>query len=286
MIRFADFMPVPAPERTKVKFNIRAGVGGAAAYDLLMAEDPEPWLAMTRYRSRQQNNNMGRAEYVLAFAQYYPYGPEYFMFGGFFRVEPATPETLGEDGYRLTPLDLYSEYIKRLIVKLDEPIGRNLYLRSYENLQDGPLDPEVYELAPDVKLGAFPGYQNVRLRHRDLQRIIANDEPSWKDALSSVKGVYVITDLSDGRLYVGSASGEANGLWQRWAGYAHLGNLSGGNRDLELLKLTRGDGHIVEHFQYSILEIFDPKTRAETIVARESFWKLALDSRAHGLNAN
>jgi hypothetical protein len=81
VIRFADFMPVPAPERTKVKFNIRAGVGGAAAYDLLLADDPEPWLAMTRYRSRQQNNNMGRAEYVLTFAQYYPYGPEYFMFG-------------------------------------------------------------------------------------------------------------------------------------------------------------------------------------------------------------
>lgn len=62
----------------------------------------------------------------------------------------------------------------------------------------------MYELAPDTKLGTFPGYQNVRLRHHELQRIIANDEPSWRDALSSVKGVYVITDLSDGRLYVGA----------------------------------------------------------------------------------
>lgn len=26
-----------------------------------------------------------------------------------------------------------------------------------------------------------------------------------------------------------------------------------------------GDAHIVENFQYSILEIFDPKTKAETI---------------------
>lgn len=82
---------------------------------------------------------------------------------------------------------------------MEEPIGWNVYLRLYANLQDSSLNPEIYELAPDTKLGTFPGYQNVRLRHHELQRIIRNDEPSWKDALSSVKGVYVITDLSDGR---------------------------------------------------------------------------------------
>jgi hypothetical protein len=146
--------------------------------------------------------------------------------------------------------------------------------------------PRVYELAPDTKLGTFPGYQNVRLRHHELQRIIANDEPSWKDALSSVKGVYVITHLSSGRLYVGSASGEASGLWQRWSGYAHLRNLTGGNKELEHLRAALGDGHIVENFQYAILEIFDPKTKAETVLLRESFWKLALDSRVHGMNRN
>jgi hypothetical protein len=31
LIRFMDVMPVPEPGLTKVKFNIRAGVGGAAA---------------------------------------------------------------------------------------------------------------------------------------------------------------------------------------------------------------------------------------------------------------
>lgn len=47
-----------------------------------------------------------------------------------------------------------------------------------------------------------------------------------------------------------------------------------------------GDAHIIGNFQYSILEIFDPKRKAETILKRESFWKLALDSRAHGMNLN
>lgn len=279
-------MEVPAPHLTKVKLNIRAGVGGAAAWDLLQADDPDEWLNMTRYRALQQNNNMGNAQYVLAFAQYYPYGPEYFIFGGFFRVNPVTPEVINGYGYELESLEKHSEYVKRLIIKLKQPVGRDLYLRKYERIQNSKLAPEIYELAPDVKLGTFPGYQNVRLRHADLQRIISNDEPSWKDALSSVKGVYVITDLSDGRLYVGSASGEANGLWQRWSGYAHLRNLTGGNKELERLRSELGDTHIIENFQYSILEIFDPKTKSDAIIQRESFWKLALDARRHGMNRN
>ena len=35
-----------------------------------------------------------------------------------------------------------------------------------------------------------------------------------------------------------------------------------------------GDDHPIAKFQYSILEIFDPKTKAEAILQRESFWKL------------
>lgn len=285
MITFTDFLPVPEPQLTKVKFNMRAGDGSGEAWDFLM-DDHERWLNFGRWRTKQTNNNMGGARYLLAFAQYYPYGPQYFMFGGAFEVTEIKPDRFDDHGYELTPLPLHEEFIKRLIVKLDRPIGRTPYLRHYVGLQESLLAPEVYELAPDVKLGTFPGYQNVRLRHHELQRIIAGDEPSWKDALSSVKGVYVITDLSSGRLYIGSASGEANGLWQRWSGYAHLKNLTGGNRELEQLHSDLGDAHIVGNFQYSILEIFDPKTRADTILARESFWKHALDSRAHGMNLN
>ncbi|MFC5500674.1 hypothetical protein ACFPJ4_00315 [Lysinimonas soli] len=200
MITFTDFMPAPEPALTKVKFNIRAGREGAAAWDLLLADDPEEWLNMSRHRERHQNNNLGNARYLMAFAQYYPYGPQYFIYGGPFRVSTIVPEVLGGVGYGLEPMEQYSDYIKRLIIKLNKPVGRDLYLRKYDKLQESSLRPEVYELAPDVKLGTFPGYQNVRLRHRDLQRIIANEEPSWKDALSRVKGVYVITDLSDGHV--------------------------------------------------------------------------------------
>lgn len=286
MIKFDTFLTAPVPGLTKVKFNIRAGRDGASAWELLLADDPEEWLNMSRHREKHANNNLGDAEYLMAFAQYFPYGREFYIFGGLFRVNAVVPEVIGGAGYELTPMPLHSEYVKRLIIKLEKPIGRDLYLRKYEGLQESSLNPEIYELARDTKLGPFPGFQNVRLRHRELQRIFANDEPSWRDALSSVKGVYVITDLSDGRLYVGSASGEASGLWQRWRGYAHLRNLSGGNKEFENVKGNLGGQHIVDNFQYSILEIFDPKTKTETILLREAFWKSALDSRAHGMNWN
>jgi hypothetical protein len=241
---------------------------------------------MTRYRAEgNSNNNLDEADFVLAFAQYPLYGPNFFIFGGLFETKLAVPKIDKGSGYILTPMHKHTEYIRRLIVKLEIPPGQS-YLRWYETLQTSRIKPIIYELAPDSKLGAFPGYQNVLLRHSEMQRIIKNSEPSWRNALSNIKAVYVITDTSDGRLYVGSASGEVDGLWQRWTAYANVNKLTGGNIKLEELLKERGPEHIVNHFQYSILEIFDKKARGDTILQREAFWKKALNSRENGLNAN
>ena len=64
------------------------------------------------------NNNLNHADYLLAFAQYYPYGPEYFIFGGLYKIKKIEPEVFDEVGYELTLMDDYKEYRKRLIVKL------------------------------------------------------------------------------------------------------------------------------------------------------------------------
>jgi hypothetical protein len=285
MITFTDFLPVPDPSRTKVKFNMRAGVGGSAAWDLLL-DDEEGWLDLNRYRDRGPSNTYGNAKYVLTFAQLPSHGPQYFVFGGFYEVTALEPTVYEGTGYALRPMPQHAEYIKRLVIRLAKPIGRDVYLRRYESLQDGPLNPEVFELSPQVKLGGFPGYQHVLLSHASMQRIISYGEPSWREALSSVKGVYVITDTATGKLYVGSASAESDGLWGRWSDYANVRNLTGGNKEFEALRQTLGDDYIVANFQYTILEVFDPKTRPELILQRENFWKKALVSRHHGMNHN
>jgi len=284
MIKFEDFILTPDPKKTKVKFNMNAGDPNLRAWDLLLDDNPG-WIGMNGHKEKHPNNNLNKADYLIALAQYYPYGSEYFIFGGLFKVEKIAPEVFGGYGYNLILMDDYQEYIKRLIIKLEKPIGRDLYNRKYESLRD-QLNPEIYELAPSTKLGHFPGYQNVSLKHKDLKQIISNNEPSWKQALSNVKGVYVITDLSNGSLYIGSASGNNEGIWQRWTCYANMNNLTGDNKDFNEIIETKGKEYIVDNFKYSILEIFDTKTKVETIIERESYWKNVLDTRVHGMNFN
>lgn len=283
MIKFEDFFKVPDESATKVKFNMNKGDVTKPAWDLLLEDKPE-WIEMNAYKTKQANNNLNKAKYLLAFAQYYPYGPNYYIFGGMYKVEIIDENIENDIGYNLTLMDDYKEYIKRLIIKLERPIGWDIYNKKYESVQKS-LNPEIYELAPSTKLGTFPGYNSVKLSHKDLQRIVNNDEPSWKNALSNVKGIYVITNKSTGKLYIGSASGNAEGIWQRWSNYADIKNLTGGNKFFEELKGIDNQ-YIIDNFSYSILEIFDMRTKQEDILNRENFWKDVLKTREFGMNRN
>lgn len=285
MIELNKFIKVPNLNKTKIKFNMNAGNVEIKAWDLPFKEDETEWEQINAWKTKHPNNNLDHADYLLAFAQYYPYGPEYFIFGGLYKIKKIEPEVYDEVGYELTLMEDYKEYRKRLIVKLKKPIGRDLYNRLYKNIQD-TLEPEVYEIAPNTKLGHFPGYQNVTLSHPQMQQIISRNEPSWKQALMNVKGVYVITDLSNGKLYIGSASGNTDGIWQRWSDYANIENLTGGNKLLNEIKLDKGKDYIINNFQYSILEIFDTKTKVDTIINRENYWKNVFCTRKHGMNFN
>lgn len=283
MIKFSEFMPVSFPDKTKVKFNMNAGNTAHRAWDYLMEDSPE-WVAMNAHKKRQANNNLNHADYLLAFAQYYPYGPQYYIFGGMYRVEKILPEVFDAVGYNLSLLPDYSDYRKRLIIRLDHPIGRDIYNKPYLTVQRD-FNPEVYELAPATKLGAFPGYSKVLLTHHDLQTIIKMEAPEWRNALSCVKGVYCITDSSTGQLYIGSATGDDGGIWQRWSAYADVSNLTGGNKAFEELK-SNGSTYIIDNFTYSILEIFDMRTKREDIIQREAYWKRVFQTIKYGMNNN
>lgn len=43
-------------------------------------------------------------------------------------------------------------------------------------------------------------------------------------------------------------------------------------------------GYIIDNFTYTILEIFDMKTKKEDIIKREEFWKRAFKTKQHGMN--
>lgn len=281
MLKFEDFLPADFPDKTKVKFNMNAGNTDFPAWDYLRDDNPE-WINMNAYKTKQANNNLNHADYLLAFAQYYPYGSNYFIFGGMYKVEKIIPEVFGQVGYNLTLMDDYIDYRKRLIIKLERPIGRDIYNKPYNAVQRD-FNPIIHELAPSTKLGSFPGYNNVLLTHNELQLITRMEAYEWKTALSNVKGIYCITDKSTGKLYIGSASGDSEGIWQRWSAYANVNNLTGGNKTFEELK-NNGADYIIDNFTYSILEIFDMRTKREDIIHREEYWKRVFQSIKFGMN--
>jgi group I intron endonuclease len=106
--------------------------------------------------------------------------------------------------------------------------------------------------------------------------------PSWRSALKSFSGVYVITDNKTGKHYIGSAYG-GEGIWQRFVLYAR--NVHGGNRELKQLLEKHGKDYF-NNFQLSILEVCDLNANKDYVLSRESHWKDVLRSREFGYNEN
>ena len=89
--------------------------------------------------------------------------------------------------------------------------------RTYESMME---ELEVIEILSTAYDGdEFPGYENIRLSFSQLETIIRNKRSGWLDALRNQKAVYLITDTSNGKMYVGSATAQYGMLLQRWTNY-------------------------------------------------------------------
>ena len=128
----------------------------------------------------------------------------------------------------------------------------------------------------------FPGFMKVSLSYSELCDLFREPVPEWKPALSAVRGIYVVTDESVGKLYIGKADGE-NGIWGRWKAYAKNGHAG----NVELRKLLREKGRdYARHFRFSILETADSRADSKHLNKRESYWKNVFQTRDHGYNEN
>ena len=145
-------------------------------------------------------------------------------------------------GYVYEPLIEYQKYFGRLIVKFDNKV--QTMIRNAESVIN---DCEVSQILPDTfDNDLFPGYDKVNISWKVMRSVIEKD--NWKTALQNQKGVYLLTDISNGKKYVGSAYGE-NMILGRWKSYIETGH--GGNIGLKLINIE----HIKENFRYSILDI-------------------------------
>ena len=130
----------------------------------------------------------------------------------------------------------------------------------------------------------FCGYENIHHDFIQLEAIFNANRPDWKAALKNIKGVYLIADKSNGKMYVGSAYGDS-GIWARWSAYMGTGH--GWTDELTRLIKAKGIQYARTNFRLSLLEYRPMKTDDRVLIERETYWKEALLSRGkHGYNKN
>ncbi len=140
-------------------------------------------------------------------------------------------------------------------------------------------DFQVVEIA-DPEAVPFPGFDQVLITHTELQLVVEDARyAAWRTALGAVQGIYLITDTSTGKHYVGKADGSER-ILGRWTAYARDGH--GGNKGLK--QLRDADAEHARHFQFSLLRVFGPSVPMAEVNDAEEHYKKALLSRKFGLN--
>ena len=261
-----------APEITpeKCKIHLAGWNGTDDPLDVYVAGEFEDW------QSWQTKKNFER-EYVISLIAL-PQANQWLFAGayeshGCKQIDGSAPHRYNL--HRLTSTDKLNG---RLIIEYERD-GRN----AYRNAENCAASMRVAEIRPErLSIAEFPGYTQTMLTKRQLDTIVKQQHVSWKSALASVAGVYVIADRLTGKLYVGSAAGE-EGIWGRWCAYARTGH--GDNAELRSLLSLEGIDYAA-NFQYGILETSDSRATKIEILARESHWKQLLSTRPYGYNAN
>ena len=235
----------------------------------VFTQDSEEWKGWNSFRGSRDDFNR---PFIFSLIRYY-HQRDMWLFGGVFEVLKRRP-----DRYDVRLSRTQQEFVGRLLIRFPGPgaRGRAFLLEKYygalkvTQLLDKPFGGE-----------AFVGYENVEHTFTQLEWIIEQDRPDWKGALENVKGVYLIVDKSNGKMYVGSAYGDF-GIWSRWTSYVKTGH--GGNDQLTRLIAEKGIAYARRNFCFSILEFRSMRTDDEAIIAREQYWKRVLQSCEFGYN--
>lgn len=132
-------------------------------------------------------------------------------------------------------------------------------------------DKLVLQIREAFREDEFPGFTRFISSLSKVERLPV----AWITALSSSRGVYLLTCPRTREQYVGSAAG-AEGFYSRWLSYARDGH--GGNVGLK--------SRDPSDYQVSILEVAGSSATYDEIIAMETLWKQKLQSREMGLNKN
>lgn len=142
--------------------------------------------------------------------------------------------------------------------------------RSWIQRADSKEKP-IVELRKEFKEPEFPGFSAFICKLSEIDTMAS----AWLSALSSTRGIYLLTCPKTKEQYVGSATGSL-GFIGRWRDYALTGH--GGNVGLKAREAS--------DYQISILETVGSNATESEILTLEVLWKDKLQSREMGLNRN
>lgn len=256
------------PENSKI--HLAVWNGKENPLNVYLAGDFEEW------QTWQSKKNFER-ENIISLIQL-PATDKWLFAGAYKSNECNLIESEKYYKYETSEIKSLTEFSGRIVVDFIRS-GRNSYLLA-ENWAESIVVTEIYPKR--MVVGNFKSYSNTSISKDKLDLVVNQNLESWRSALSAVSGVYLITDTHTGKLYVGSATSEG-GIWQRWCDYSSSGH--GGNKELVALLKIEGEQYS-SYFQYTILEIADTHTSANSVLERESYWKGVLSSKTHGYNAN
>lgn len=206
-----------------------------------------------------------------------------WLFLGAFENNGIIKDAGGNEVYDLKPIDRFANLAERLIVHYQKHQGDKQAKIATSNIET--MEVVKFLEKPYIRVDKqFEGYDHISLEFSELDEIIRSNVDNWRELLSNVNGIYVITDKSNGKLYIGSTYGK-DGVWQRWSSYVYS---NGSGWDKELVNLIASDpNYAFKNFRFSIVETFlNTDSHDKKILDREKYWKKVFDSINNGYNDN
>ncbi|MFA5689708.1 MAG: hypothetical protein WC959_11275 [Kiritimatiellales bacterium] len=210
IIKLTDILPIGNPAEYKLHLGCpnSDGVNPLNEY----VKDKNNWKGWNEW---QGNKNVWTRKYIFSFIEF-PSIANAYLFAGVFEVKERLPKK-----YILEECPEFSKWDGRLICKFYRCKG--LRGRAF-NLERFIDSFDVLEVLPEQYTGEiFCGYTNVNHSFSVLQPIVQRERRDWQSALSVIKGVYLISDTTNGKVYVGSAYGDS-GVWSRLQCYVGTGH--------------------------------------------------------------
>lgn len=221
------------------------------------------------YQNSQSKDVFRDVDYIVSFI-----GEEGVLarFIGVFRI--IGKEEIGNGfKYKMSDVSGYDDLKERVLIRWENAICWHQWIKN---------EMEIVEICPGLHYKRFTDYFDLILMYSELEEIICNQYNDWKAVLSSIKGIYLITDTNTGKLYVGSAYGE-NGIWGRWNDYI---STSGHGNNKILKELISNNLDYKLYLQFSILMILPKTVTSDEAILKERLFKRKLGSNSFGLNAN